>query len=102
MTEHHHTAHSDRAHAHRPSGGLEGGVKDPVCGMIVDPHTAKHRHTHAGRPYYFCSDGCREKFIVDPSRYLEPEEGPAASVPEGTNYTCPSSTSTVMTAAASK
>ena len=89
MTEHHHTAHSDRAHAHRPSGGLEGGVKDPVCGMTVDPHTAKHRHTHAGRPYYFCSDGCREKFIVDPSRYLEPEAGPAASVPEGTIYTCP-------------
>ena len=21
------------------------GVTDPVCGMTVDPHTAKHRHT---------------------------------------------------------
>ena len=41
--------------------------------MTVDPHTAKHRHTHDGRPYYFCSAGCREKFVADPARYLEPE-----------------------------
>ena len=49
------------------------GVKDPVCGMTVDPHTAKHRHTHDGQPYYFCSAGCREKFVADPAQYLEPE-----------------------------
>ena len=41
-------------------------VKDPVCGMSVDPHTAKHTATHAGRPYYFCSAGCRDKFIAAP------------------------------------
>ncbi len=89
MTEHHHTAHSDRAHAHHPSDALEGSVKDPVCGMTVDPHTAKHRHVHAGRPYYFCSDGCRKTFVADPSRYLELEARPAVSVSEGTIYTCP-------------
>ena len=28
-------------------------VKDPVCGMDVDPHTAKHRADYAGHTYYF-------------------------------------------------
>jgi Cu+-exporting ATPase len=62
-------------------------VKDPVCGMWVDPHNAKHQTEHAGRPYYFCSAGCRAKFEADPLRYLEPAE--AAPVPEGAIYTCP-------------
>ena len=45
-------------------------AKDPVCGMDVDPHTAKHRANHAGRTYYFCSAGCRTKFVADPEKYL--------------------------------
>ncbi len=45
-------------------------VKDPVCGMDVDPDTAKHRHEHAGKAYYFCSAGCRLKFESDPQKYL--------------------------------
>ncbi len=66
------------------------GVKDPVCGMTVDPHTAKHRHTHEGRPYYFCAGKCREKFIAEPAKYLKPEAKPtAAADPAGTIYTCP-------------
>jgi len=65
-------------------------VKDPVCGMSVDPHTAKHRHTHEGRTYYFCAARCREKFIADPMKYLAPENAsPSVPVPEGTIYTCP-------------
>ncbi|HUI96727.1 MAG TPA: YHS domain-containing protein, partial [Xanthobacteraceae bacterium] len=36
-------------------------AKDPVCGMTVDPTTAKHRAEHDGRTYYFCSAGCRSK-----------------------------------------
>ncbi|MGE0854010.1 MAG: heavy metal translocating P-type ATPase [Hyphomicrobiaceae bacterium] len=68
---------------------IDGGVKDPVCGMTVDPHTAKHRHTHEGRPYYFCSARCRERFMAEPGKFLKPEEKPAAPVPAGTIYTCP-------------
>ncbi len=63
-------------------------VVDPVCGMRVDPHTAKHRHQHAGRTYYFCSNGCRTKFVADPKRYLD-EANTNEPVPEGTIYTCP-------------
>jgi Cu+-exporting ATPase len=56
--------------------------------MTVDPHKTAHRATHAGQPYYFCSAGCRTKFLTDPGRYLGP--APAAeTMPEGTIYTCP-------------
>ncbi len=56
--------------------------------MNVDPHSAKHRAEHGGRPYYFCSAGCRAKFIADPERYLLGIAS-AEPVPEGATYTCP-------------
>jgi Cu+-exporting ATPase len=63
-------------------------AKDPVCGMTVDPQSSRHRHTHAGHAYYFCSAGCRERFIADPEKFLA---GPAhsAPAPAGAIYTCP-------------
>lgn len=65
-------------------------VEDPVCGMTVDPHTAKHRATHNGRTYYFCAARCREKFVANPAQYLDPEQAKAsAAPPPGTVYTCP-------------
>ena len=42
-------------------------ARDPVCGMTVDPATAKHRADHAGMTYYFCAAKCREKFLADPA-----------------------------------
>ncbi len=71
----------------RPS--TEQGAKDPVCGMTVDPKTAKHRHTHAGQPYYFCAAKCREKFIADPDKYLTPEARSPEPLRAGAIYTCP-------------
>jgi xanthine dehydrogenase accessory factor len=62
----------------RAAGALERGVPaairqheaiDPVCGMAVDVATARHRSTHDGRTYYFCSAGCRERFEADPARF---------------------------------
>ena len=67
----------------------ENAVTDPVCGMTVDPHTAKYRADYEGRPTYFCSAGCKVKFQTDPKRYLEPNASAAAPVPEGAIYTCP-------------
>src|SRR5207248_7597890 len=61
---------------------------DPVCGMTVDPHTTSLKAEHVGHTYYFCSPGCRSKFVADPSKYLGPA-APAEPVPEGTIYTCP-------------
>ena len=67
----------------------ETKVKDPVCGMDVDPHTSRHRADHAGKTWYFCSEKCQEKFIAKPDAYLEPSKQSQASVPSGSIYTCP-------------
>ncbi|MGL4287299.1 MAG: heavy metal translocating P-type ATPase [Phreatobacter sp.] len=65
-------------------------VKDPVCGMDVDPHTDKHRTEYGGRTYYFCSPACETKFEADPRRYLADAAAmPAKAAPDGTVYTCP-------------
>ena len=64
--------------------------RDPVCGMMVDPHGTAHRSEHDGHSYYFCSAGCRSKFVADPDKYLAPAALQTHQpVPEGTIYTCP-------------
>ena len=82
--------HSDMADSGHHGHAHENGVRDPVCGMMVDPHTARHRYDHGGRTYYFCSAGCQAKFAADPPKFLAPQQEEAAkAVPEGTIYTCP-------------
>jgi P-type Cu+ transporter len=54
-------------------------VKDPVCGMNVNPATAKHRLEQAGTSYYFCCANCAEKFKADPGKYLAPPSHPDSS-----------------------
>jgi Cu+-exporting ATPase len=49
---------------------VEGVVRDPVCGMTVDPEAGTPRHAHGGHLHHFCSEGCRAKFAADPERYL--------------------------------
>jgi len=89
-----HSPHSTVSHAGHHAGSCHHAAadaplaKDPVCGMTVDPATAKHRAEHDGRTYSFCSDGCRGKFAADPAKYLNPPP-PAAPPPAGTIYTCP-------------
>lgn len=88
MTDHSHHHHGhDHSHHDHAHGPAEGGVIDPVCGMTVDPHTAKHRAEHNGHTYYFCNPSCRTKFIANPGKYLGPRE--PEPVIEGAIYTCP-------------
>jgi YHS domain-containing protein len=44
-------------------------TKDPVCGQDVDPTTARHEAWNQS-DYCFCSDECRNRFIVNPGRYM--------------------------------
>lgn len=74
-------------HGHQ-AAAQEGMATDPVCGMAVDPHATPHRAEHGGRPYYFCSARCREKFLAEPERWLE-GRGPAVEAPADAVYTCP-------------
>jgi Cu+-exporting ATPase len=53
-------------------------VKDPVCGMMVDPATARGGSAeHAGKSYYFCNPRCAERFRAEPAKYLSPDYKPA-------------------------
>src|ERR1035437_6147537 len=64
-------------------------VKDPVCGMAVDPNKTSHRHTYQGRSYYLCSAGCKGKFVSQPTKYLAEQPGRVEKPATGTIYTCP-------------
>ncbi|RUL87981.1 YHS domain-containing protein [Tautonia sociabilis] len=56
------------------TGGPER-VKDPVCGMDVDPERVAGESEYEGRTYYFCSPGCKRRFDEDPRRYVGQEPG---------------------------
>jgi Cu+-exporting ATPase len=67
-------------------------VKDPVCGMIVDPLHAAGTYEHNERTYYFCSAHCVKRFGSDPESFLKGQEEPPISqdAPAGTTkFICP-------------
>jgi Cu+-exporting ATPase len=78
-------------HDHGGHAGAGEKVRDPVCGMMVDPQATAHRQSFAGHTYYFCSAGCKAEFAADPPKYLGSQAGipPPAPLPPGTIYTCP-------------
>ena len=75
-------------------GASKGGtgtavtVKDPVCGMAVDPARAAGKYDYQGQTYYFCNNKCKERFQADPKKYLHPIPQPAPA-PKGAVYICP-------------
>lgn len=83
---------------------LPGMVKDPVCGMDVDPANSPHRTHHAGQPWHFCSAHCLQRFQAQPGAYdgsnppqphaccgggTGSQAAPSAPLPAGTRFTCP-------------
>jgi P-type Cu+ transporter len=44
-------------------------VKDPVCGMTIDPADAVASAEHQGKTYYFCSQACHQQFVAAPERF---------------------------------
>ncbi|HVP43169.1 MAG TPA: heavy metal translocating P-type ATPase [Terriglobales bacterium] len=76
------------------------GEIDPVCGMTVDPATAKAKVEHAGKAYFFCCSGCATKFQAVPQKYLKkataplvgiskPPAGGGRATQSGTVWVCP-------------
>ncbi|QTC92193.1 heavy metal translocating P-type ATPase [Brevundimonas goettingensis] len=88
MSTHPHNHASGHACCGAKASDGAAAVKDPVCGMSVDPTTTAHRANHDGQDYFFCSAGCRTKFISDPVRYLTPRAEAEPVIP-GAIYTCP-------------
>lgn len=67
-------------------------VKDPVCGMMVDPLQAAGTHEHHGQTYYFCSTHCVNRFKSDAEGFLKgnyQQSMEAGPVKPGTKYICP-------------
>jgi P-type Cu+ transporter len=81
-------------------------VLDPVCGMSVVPEKARGSAEYGGTKYFFCSQGCVQRFQADPKKYLAPKapteplvqpgaSSPAEAVPPGrarkpaVTYICP-------------
>ena len=51
-------------------------VKDPVCGMTVDPDRAAGQFEYKGTTYFFCAKSCEQRFAADPEKYLAPKPAP--------------------------
>jgi P-type Cu+ transporter len=65
---------------------------DPVCGMIVAASPSAISVSLDGRPYYFCCQHCRQKFIDAPQQFLNRGAFPIAAKPaagSGNIYICP-------------
>jgi len=45
-------------------------VKDPVCGMMIDPKTAAGKSVYQEQTYYFCSMGCKSEFDQNPQKFI--------------------------------
>jgi Cu+-exporting ATPase len=87
--------HAPQEHAeHSRDETAMSPVKDPVCGMMIDPAKAAATEVHRGKAVHFCSTRCREKFVDDPGRYVDgsatrgTDSQPMAST-KIAEYTCP-------------
>ena len=92
----HQHGHDHHGHHHHAGPDDHKTVKDPVCGMMVDPERTAHHAEHDGHSFHFCSARCHDRFVVAPEHYLKPEAKPAAperagqaSPQKGVLYTCP-------------
>lgn len=52
--------------------GPPGRVRDPVCGMWLDPSAARGATVeHGGRTHHFCGERCRSRALAEPARFLD-------------------------------
>lgn len=56
---------------HGRSGTDTGRAPDLVCGMQVERAHAPATARYHGHTYYFCSDRCHDRFVADPSQYVD-------------------------------
>ena len=66
---------SDMSKHSDPTRTAATAVKDPVCGMDVDPSVSEYRSEHDGQTYFFCSGHCQAKVDSAPQTYVSPEAG---------------------------
>lgn len=89
-----HRGHAHHDHDHHQAGHVNrtATVKDPVCGMMVDPKRTEHHAQHGTETFHFCSARCYDKFVANPEQYLKPAAPEQVGHPapmSGVIYTCP-------------
>ena len=90
--EHHSSPSEGKPKRRELSMAKVAQVKDPVCGMMVDPLTAAGKFEHGGTMYYFCNPRCLERFSHDPDGYLtgkHTQSMEAEPAKPGGKYICP-------------
>lgn len=91
-SHHHNPKHGEPGHDHSAcsiQGKTTSEVIDPVCGMKVDPKSAKGGASeYKGQLYYFCNPKCKTKFDNEPEKYLSPKKE-HTNLPLDVEYTCP-------------
>ena len=74
-TAHQHNSDCCSGHAPlqgpKPAAAKDGKARDPICGMSVTIETAKHKAQVGELEFFFCSAGCRERFVAAPQAYLD-------------------------------
>lgn len=64
-------------------------VRDPVCGMMIEPQDAVSHQEYKGQTYYFCNPSCAKRFAAEPQKFLEPKDQPASAAGQNIEYVCP-------------
>ena len=65
-----HSHHTDAACCSGQGASAPALLRDPVCGMTVDPAKNKPTASLDGHDYHFCSEGCRTKFLAAPQDFM--------------------------------
>ena len=64
-------------------------VVDPVCGMTIAPEDSVGHVEYRGQTYYFCNEGCLERFRATPEAFLGGAKPPASEAAPGATFVCP-------------
>ncbi len=65
-------------------------VRDPVCGMMIEPQDAVDHQEYKGQTHYFCNPSCAKRFRAGPQAFLKRKDPqPVSSAQEHVEYICP-------------
>jgi Cu+-exporting ATPase len=78
-------------HSHSVNAAPLLTIKDPVCGMDVDPADSAGESSFQGKTFHFCSEHCLQEFKKSPAKYLEESGRDKQASPSASDviYTCP-------------
>ena len=55
----------------KAKGNKEQLIRDPVCGMWINPEDAADETIYKGKIFYFCAPGCKKAFEKEPEKFIK-------------------------------